>query len=97
MPERWPWFPDDLVKCKAIANLIESVADEQEAIADLLEAEKCKIETVAKIDGVTVDQLIAIDKSVQSLTESLTMLAIVIRSKLKLFEGCLCDECEEDD
>lgn len=95
MPNRWPWFPDDLKKCKAIANLIESVADEQEAIADILEAEKLKVETATNIPGVTVDQLIAIDKSVQNLTESLTMLGIVVRSKLKLFEDCLCDECED--
>ena len=55
---------------EAISDLIFSVAEEQEALARILDAEHEKIEKAADMRGVDVDDLVEIDKSVQRIIEA---------------------------
>lgn len=77
-------------RCKAISELIDSVAEEQEALARILEAEHKKIEKTADLCDVDVEDLVKIDKSVERVLDAAT------RLKLALFGECLCpDSCDD--
>ena len=79
-------------RCKAISDLISSVAEEQEALARILEAEHKKIEKTTELCGVDVDELVKIDKSVERVLAAVTRLELALQLKLALFEECLCPE-----
>lgn len=75
---------------KAITELIESVAKEQEALARILEAEHKKIEKVTELCDTDVDDLVQIDKSVERVLAAVTRLELALQLKLDLFHDCLC-------
>ena len=79
-------------RCKAISELIESVAKEQEALARILDAEHKKIEKATQLCGVDVDDLVKIDKSVERVLAAVTRLEVAIQLKLDLFRECLCPD-----
>lgn len=77
---------------KAISDLISSVAEEQEALARILEAEHKKIEKVTDMCDADVDDLVEIDKSVERVLAAVTRLELALQLKLALFEDCLCPD-----
>ena len=87
-------FPSqrDDSRCKAITDLISSVAEEQEALARILEAEHKKIEKAADLCGVDVEELVKIDKSVERVLAAVTRLELALQLKLALFNDCLCPD-----
>ena len=66
--QSYPSHHDD-DRREAISDLISSVAEEQEALARILDAEHEKVEKNAGMRGVDVDDLVEIDKSVQRIIE----------------------------
>ena len=60
-----PHRPEENSRCKAITKLIEAVAEQQEALARILEAEHKKIEKVTQLYGTSVDDMEDIDESVE--------------------------------
>lgn len=89
--QTFPTHHDDN-RCKAITDLIASVAKEQEALARILEAEHEKIEKTTDLRGVDVDDLVKIDKSVERILAAVTRLELALQLKLALFEDCLCPD-----
>lgn len=84
--------PSTVTRCQAITDIIESVALEQTALAHILNAEGEKIQKVAALTSTaTPDQLLEINNSAKMMVKSITMLEIVLQSKLELFDSCLCD------
>lgn len=79
-------------RCAAITELIESVAEEQEALARILEAEHKKIEKAAGLCNVGVDDLVEIDESVERVLAAVTRLELALQLKLDLFHNCLCPD-----
>ena len=79
-------------RCEAITELIESVAEQQEALAKILEAEHKKIEKTAEMCDTDVDDLVKIDKSVERVLASVTRLELALQLKLDLFHDCLCPD-----
>ena len=79
-------------RCKAITELIEAVAEQQEALARILEAEHKKIEKTIELCGTDVDDLVKIDKSVERVLAAVTRLELALQLKLDLFHDCLCPE-----
>ncbi|MEG1633958.1 MAG: hypothetical protein RR314_07910, partial [Oscillospiraceae bacterium] len=67
----------------AIADLTTSVALEQAGLAHVLNAEGEKIQATLAIPGVTTEQLLAVDKSVQDMTNSISRLETAMQDKLK--------------
>ena len=80
----------DNSRCDAITELIASVAEEQEALARILEAEHKKIEKAASICTKDVDDLVKIDTSVERVLAAITRLELALQLKLDLFQDCLC-------
>lgn len=83
--------PDDS-RCKAITDLISSVAEEQEALARILEAEHKKIEKAADLCDADVEDLVKIDTSVERVLAAVTRLELALQLKLALFGECLCPD-----
>lgn len=79
-------------RCDAISDLISSVAEEQEALARILEAEHEKIEKATELCRTDVDDLVKIDKSVERVLAAVTRLELALQLKLALFEDCLCPD-----
>ena len=89
--QSYPSHHDD-DRREAISDLIFSVAEEQEALARILDAEHEKIEKAADMRGADVDDLVEIDKSVQRIIEAVTRLELALQLKLALFDDCLCPD-----
>lgn len=83
---------------KAITELIESVAKQQDALARILEAEHKKIEKTTELCSTDVEDLVKIDKSVERILAAVTRLELALQLKLALFQDCLCPDspCDGD-
>ncbi|MDY3225006.1 MAG: hypothetical protein SOW84_03910 [Candidatus Faecousia sp.] len=79
-------------RCRAISELIDAVAEQQEALARILEAEHRKIEKATQLNNVTVEDLLEIDESVERVLAAVTRLELAIQLKLDLFGDCLCPD-----
>lgn len=77
---------------KAITDLIASVAEEQEALARILEAEHKKLEKATDLCGADLEDLVKIDKSVERVLAAVTRLELALQLKLALFDECLCPD-----
>lgn len=74
---------------QAITDIIESVALEQTALSHILNAEGEKIQKVVALSGVTPEILLATNKSVQTMVDTISKLEMILQSKLALFEDYL--------
>lgn len=83
-------------RCDAVTDIIQSVALEQTAISHILNAEGEKIQKIVADKGVSVEELLAANKSAHTMVESITRLEMVLQSKLELFEDCLCEPCKKE-
>ena len=79
-------------RCTAISQLIEAVAEQQESLARILEAEHRKIEKTTQLYNTDVDDLVRIDDSVERILAAVTRLELAIQLKLDLFRDCLCPD-----
>ena len=66
------------------------MAEQQEALARILEAEHDKIRKATQLCGVDVDDLVEIDTSAERMLAAITRLELAIQLKLDLFSECLC-------
>ncbi len=77
-------------RCQAITDIIQSVALEQTGLSHILNAEGEKIQAVIALEGVTAAEMLAVNKSVKSMVNTISQLEMILQSKLGLFEDCLC-------
>ncbi|MEG0026413.1 MAG: hypothetical protein RR847_04465 [Bacilli bacterium] len=84
--------PSGVTKCQAITDIIESVALEQTALSHILNAEGEKIQKALAL-STTNTELLQVNKSVQSMVNSIARLETVLQGKLELFSDCLCTDC----
>ncbi|MEG0178940.1 MAG: hypothetical protein RR573_05225 [Oscillospiraceae bacterium] len=74
---------------QAITDIIESVALEQTALSHILNAEGEKIQKIIATSTTSADML-AVNKSAQSMVDSITRLEMILHAKLQMFSDCLC-------
>lgn len=82
---------------QAISNVIDSVALEQAALSNILEAEGEKLKRIVCNPGVCPELILATNRSLERTIKAVSQLETVLQSKLELFEDCLCsrsDPCE---
>ena len=84
--------PGTGTRCQAITDIITSVALEQTALGHIINAEGEKIQKIVA-SAQTAEEMLAVNKSVESMLNSITKLEMVLQGKLELFKDCLCDEC----
>jgi len=72
---------------QAITDLIESVALQEAALAHIMNAEGEKMQSIIAMPDVTPDQLLELNKSVETMISAITRLEIMLQSKLELFSS----------
>lgn len=77
---------------QAITDLIQSVALEETALSHILNAEGEKIQKMVAFPDVTPEQLLAANKSVESMVSAVSRLEMILQSKLNTFGDCLCPD-----
>ncbi|MEG0854034.1 MAG: hypothetical protein RSF82_09175 [Angelakisella sp.] len=82
--------PSTTTRAQAFTDLIESVALEETALSHILNAEGEKLQAVIKMAEITTDQLLSVNKSVQSMVNAITRLEMVFQAKLEMIS---CDIC----
>lgn len=83
--------PSNIKREQSITDIIESVALEQTALSNILNAEGEKIKTALELCK-SNDDLLKINKSVKSMISSITILETILHAKLELFDECLCKD-----
>lgn len=81
--------------CQVVNDLIESIALGEAALAHILNAEAEKLQAVIAMEGITPEQLICFNKSVQRVVNSITHLEMIYYSKLALVRD-MCDDSDPD-
>ena len=69
---------------QAITDLIESVALQEAALSHILNAEGEKIQAVVAMEGVTPEELLMVNKSVENMTNTIARLEMLLQAKLDL-------------
>lgn len=83
----------DVIRCQAITDIIESVALEQTALSHILNAEGEKLQAIIATVDITPEEMLAANKSVQSMVEAITRLEMLLQAKLGLFSDALTEDC----
>lgn len=84
--------PGTGTRCQAITDIITSIALEQTALGHIINAEGEKIQKIVA-SAQTAEEMLAVNKSVESMLNSITKLEMVLQNKLELFQDCLCEDC----
>lgn len=77
--------PSTVTRPQAITDLIESVALEQTGLSHILNAEGEKIQAFVAMAGVSPEQLLLANTSVQHMVNAVSRLEMILQSKLELF------------
>ncbi len=72
---------------QAVTDLIESVALQETALSHILNAEGEKMQAIIATPGVTADQLMELNDSVNSLVNAVTRLEMMFQAKLEMFSS----------
>ena len=81
--------PRPISRCQAITDIIESIAQEQAALARILSSEADKLDKIVCICA-HPQELLKANQSVNQLVDSVHHLEMVLQSKLAMFMDCLC-------
>ncbi|MCL2619294.1 MAG: hypothetical protein FWD98_09640 [Defluviitaleaceae bacterium] len=71
---------------QAITDLIQSVALQEAALSHILNAEGEKMQKIIGMHDVSQEELLRLNRSVQSLVNAVTRLEMIFLAKLELFE-----------
>ncbi len=85
--------PGTGTRCQAITDIISSVALQQTALSHILNAEGEKIQK-AVADAKTTEELLAVNKSVNSMVDNIARLEMLLQGKLQVFSDYLGDTCD---
>ena len=77
-------------RTQAITDLIQSVALEETALSHILNAEGEKLQKIFAIEDVSAENILAANKSVEYMVNSVSNLEMVLRDKIEMFHSCGC-------
>lgn len=81
--------PGTVTRYQAISDLIESVALQETGLSHIINAEGEKIQAIVAMAGVSPDQLLAVNTSVQDTVNAVSRLEMILQNKLDLFRETL--------
>lgn len=86
----------DNAREQALTDVIESVALEETAISHILNAEYEKIDKIKNMEGITYDQILEANKSVEDMVNSITSLELILMQKLETVKtnSSYTDHCD---
>ncbi len=77
---------------QAINNMIDSVAQQQAALSNILDAEGDKLKKLICTTSVSPEVLLAANRSIEKTVNAISRLETGLQSKLELFGDCLCPQ-----
>lgn len=80
-------------RCQAFVDVIQSIAFQEAALANILDAEGAKIQAVVGMEENSAEELLELNENARSLINSVTRLEAVLQDKLK-FVSCGLENCE---
>lgn len=83
-------IPGSITQEAAVGAVIESVAMEESALAHILNAESEKIMAVINHTGITVGELMAVNRSVVETVRAIIRLELILQAKLDLVRDAIC-------
>lgn len=86
--------PENITRCEAVTDVLQSVAMIQKALSHILNAEAEKIAKILEDEDVSSDDILAVNKSVNSVVQSASMLQMTQLDKVNVFKDCVCTKCE---
>lgn len=82
--------PGTTTREESIGDIIESIANEESAIAHILNAESEKLQAIINKPDTTVQQLLAANRSVKRTVDTIIGLEVALKNKLEMFSGTIC-------
>lgn len=82
--------PGTVTREQAISDIIESVALQETGLSHILNAEGEKIQKVVAI-ATNPEELLAVNKSVESMVNAVSRLELILQSKIELFSCVICE------
>lgn len=76
--------PGDRTGEQVITDLIESIAMQERALSHILNAESEKMQAVIAMEGVSTQQLLALNQSVEQMVNAAARLETILQAKLEL-------------
>lgn len=83
--------PGTVTREQAISDIIESIALQETGLSHILNAEGEKIQKIVAI-ATNPDQLLAVNRSVESMISAVSRLEMILQSKLELFSCGICPD-----
>lgn len=69
---------------QAVTNLIESVAMQENALSHILNAEGEKMQAIIASEGITAEQLLCMNRSVDQMVSAVARLEMILQAKVEL-------------
>ena len=70
------------------------MALQQAALSHILNAEGEKIQKILSYEDLIPETVLRTNQSVESMVDSISNLELILRDKIALFEGCICNDDE---
>ncbi|MBE5966785.1 MAG: hypothetical protein E7255_07435 [Lachnospiraceae bacterium] len=71
---------------QAITDLVASIGIQESALSHIINAEGEKMQAIIGMEGVTSDQLLTLNESVERLLKAITGLELTLQAKLELVD-----------
>lgn len=82
--------PGTITREAAIGEIIESIAMQESSLSHILNAESEKIMAVLQNPDATIEDIMAINRSVRKTVGAITRLEAALEAKLDSFQECIC-------
>lgn len=82
--------PGTITREESVADIIESIAMEESAIAHILNAESEKLQAIINMPDTTFEQLLAANRSVKKTVDTAIQLENTLKNKLNIFSDMIC-------
>lgn len=82
--------PGTTTREESVADIIESIAAQESAIAHILNAESEKLQAIINMPGTSAQDLMAANRSVKTAVDTVIQLENALKSKLALFADMIC-------
>lgn len=82
--------PGTITREESVGDIIESIAEQESAIAHILNAESEKLQKIIAASDVSVQQLLDANKSVKHAVDTVIGLEIALKAKLEMFQNIIC-------
>lgn len=82
--------PGTITREESVADIIDSIAIQESAIAHILNGESEKLQTIINMSNASASDLMAANRSVKNAVDTVIQLENGLKNKLALFSDMIC-------